>query len=681
MDIDYSRDYLPFLPHSATLIVMYSCVAVVVALFIWGLVRRTRAYRSGGRGLWTAMNGAVLPWRPRSSLMVRDVVLQTKVVERRLPAALHLPIFYGTVLLFIGTAIVVIYEDVLRWFGDFTLGGLSYVVFEAVLDLAGLALVIGIGIAMWRRFVMKLEHLTPRLSTNLVLVGLLFMGLSGFGLEAYRIAAQPNEWAAAAFVGWSLSHLLSGVADGSAVAVYQAFWWLHAAAAFSLIVGLAWTGFSHAFVVPVTIAAHDAERPRTKLTTPFDLIAAMESEEDVELVAGTAFTSDIPAPERLAADACVWCGRCHAECPANAAGRALSPRDLVQDIQRSLGTDLGTAAAVRPAADFEEAVWACTNCYACEEACPARIRHVDYILDFRRALVDQNRLDEQKLSMLQALDRNQNPFRLPSHERAAWLLEVPYAEEVIFGAADLKEPAEYLYWIGCSAAYDERSAQVVRATMDLLRAAGVSFTTLGAAEPCCGEPAKRLGEEGRFQMIAMTAIEMIKETGASKIVTHCPHGLTVFRHEYPALGFAIPAVHHTELLADLVISGRLDVSPDHGRTVYHEPCNLARAGHTANAALTIVGGEGALAPRSGSRTFCCGGGGGNSFYQVEQEEKRISAIRYEELAATGADTIAVSCPFCLTMLRDAAGAHAESGLPVVDVAEKLRDRIRAPGGD
>ena len=140
-------------------------------------------------------------------------------------------------------------------------------------------------------------------------------------------------------------------------------------------------------------------------------------------------------------------------------------------------------------------------------------------------------------------------------------------------------------------------------------------------------------------------------------------------------------MHHTELLADLVIAGRLDVMPDDdGRTVYHEPCSLARAGHAASAALTTIGGEGLLAARSGLRTFCCGGGGGNSFYQVEQEKKRISAIRYEELAATGADTIAVSCPFCLTMLRDAAGAQAEGGLPVVDVAEKLRERIRAPAG-
>ncbi|MFA4965964.1 MAG: (Fe-S)-binding protein [Thermoleophilia bacterium] len=680
MGIEYVREYLPFLSHAATLIVMYTCVAVVVALFAWGFAHRFGRYRRAGACLWAAARSEGLPWGPRLSRAARDVVLQAKVVERRLPAALHLPIFYGTALLFVGTCIVVVYEDVLRWFGEFELGGLFYVLFEGVLDLAGLALVAGVGIALWRRLVQRPEHLTRKASTTLVLSGLLFMGLSGFGLEAYRIAAQPaNEWAAAAFVGSLLAGLLEGWAraDGDPVTAYQALWWLHAAGAFSLMVGLAWTGLSHVLVLPANVATHDPARPRTRLTTPFDLVAVMESEEDVELVAGTATTADIAPMERLAADACVACGRCHQECPAHAAGRALSPRDLVQDIRRSLGSDLGGAAAERPAADFEQAVWSCTNCYACEQACPARIRHVDYVLDFRRALVDQNRLDEQKQSVLQALDRNQNPYKLPSHERAAWVAELPYADEVVYGVAELGEPPEYLYWIGCAAAYDERTGAVARATMDLLRAAGVSFLTLGPSEPCCGEPAKRLGEEGRFQMIAMAAIEMIKETGARRIVTACPHGLNTFLHEYPGLGFTIPAVHHSELLAELVAAGRLKpgAGDGDGKLVYHEPCNLARAGRPAAAALGLLGGSAALPPRSGGRTFCCGGGGGNSFYQVEQEERRISALRYEELAATGAERLAVSCPFCLTMLRDAAAAQGERALPVFDVAELLRARL------
>lgn len=680
MGIDYVREYLPFLPHTATLVAMYTCVALVAVLFVWGFVRRYRRYRgAGGAGLWASVSGRALPWGPRLSRALRDIVLQAKVAERRLPAALHLPIFYGTVLLFIGTAIVVVYEDVLRWFGDFELEGLFYVVFEAVLDAAGVALIVGVVIAMVRRFVVRPDHLPPKLSTALVLCGLLFMAVSGFFLEGYRIAALPNEWASAAFVGSALAGLFPTAADGGGVGAYQVLWWLHAVSAFCLIVGLAWTGFSHVFVVPGTVAAHDPARPRTGLTTPFNLIAAMESDEDVEAVAGTATTAVIAPGEKLSADACVACGRCHQECPARAAGRPLSPRDLMQDVRRALGTDVGGAVSERPAADFEDAVWSCTNCYACEQACPARIRHVDYVLDFRRALVDENRLDEQKSAVLQALDRNSNPYRLPSHERAAWLMELPYAEEITYGVAEREEPPEYLYWIGCGAAYDERTGQAVRATLDLLRAAGVDFLTLGPAEPCCGEPAKRLGEEGRFQLLAMVAIEMIKETGAQKIVTHCPHGLNTFLYEYPALGFTIPAVHHSELLAELVAAGRLDLDPAAtGSVAYHEPCNLARAGRPAAAALAVLGGAAVLPPRSGVRTFCCGGGGANAFYQVEQEDTRISALRYDELAATGAARVAVACPHCLTMLRDAAGAKGPDGPQVLDVAEALRARLRTP---
>lgn len=683
MDIDYTREYLPFLPHTTTLVVMYACVAVVIALFVWGLVRRYRRYRQGGRGLWKAVGEESLPMGPRIRRTVSDVVLQTKVRERRLPAVLHVAVFYGMVLLFIGTTIVLVNEDVLVWFGDFTISGLFYVVFEFVLDLAAVALIVGVGLALWRRLVTRPEFLTPRTSTTLILVGLLFMGASGLALEAYRIAAQPNDWSVAAFAGWTLSHLLSGWArdEGTAVVVYQAAWWVHAAGAFVLIVGAAWTGFSHLFVLPAAVATQDPARARTRLTTPFNLIEAMESDEEVELVSGTSSTGEIAPPGRLSADACVACGRCHQECPAFAAGRPLSPRDFAQDIQKALGTNLGTTGTDRPAADFEDAAWSCTNCYACEQACPARIRHVDFVLDFRRALVDQNRLDEHKLGILQALDRNQNPYKLPSHERAAWLTELPFADDVVFGVAEPEEPPEYLYWIGCAAAYDERTSEVARATMGLLRAAGVRFTTLGPVEPCCGEPAKRLGEEGRFQMLAMTAIEMIKETGATRIVTHCPHGLNVFLHEYPAIGFTIPAVHHSELIAELVAAGRLDLgaAPDgEGPLVYHEPCNLARAGRPS-AALGLLAPDAVLPARSGERTFCCGGGGGNSFYQVEHEKERVSAIRYEELAATGAERVAVSCPFCLTMLRDAAAAQGELGLDVVDVAEVVRDRVPVAG--
>ncbi|MHB8868192.1 MAG: (Fe-S)-binding protein, partial [Thermoleophilia bacterium] len=614
---------------------------------------------------------------PRLRAALADVLLQRKVLERRLPAVMHLGIFYGIIVLTMGTTLVFLDEDVVRHLTSAKLmSGWFYVAWEVLLDLAGVGLVVGALIALYRRLVLRPSYLPWRRGTVLLLCGLLFVGVTGFILEGYRIAAHPNDWAAAAFGGYVLSWLWHGVAGetGGAVLAYRLLWWSHAGVAFVLLGGIGLTALSHIATIPGNVFGQDLGRPRTRLTTPFDLAKALESEEDVELVSGVADTNALAPAARLSADACVACGRCHAECPAAASGRPLSPRDLVLGVQEAVRTE----GLTREAAHFEAAAWSCTNCYACEEACPARIRHVDYVLDFRRALVDQNRLDEQKLSVLEALDRNLNPYKLPSHERAAWLTELPFADEMVVGGSD--ERPEWLYWLGCSAGYDDRVAEVARATFGLLRAAGISFVTLGADEPCCGEPAKRLGEEGRFQMMAMANMELIRETGASRVVTHCPHCLNVIAHEYRSLGFEIPVVHHTELLAEIMDRAGppvREMAGDLTGVVYHEPCNLARAGRppAALAALSRGSSPVALPPRSGRRTFCCGGGGANMWYTVEPEERRISAIRLDELAAVGATTVATSCPFCLSMLNDAAGSRDGARLLVRDVAEILADGL------
>ncbi|MCZ7662991.1 MAG: heterodisulfide reductase-related iron-sulfur binding cluster [Thermoleophilia bacterium] len=681
MGSGYAREYLPFMP-GWTLWLLYPLFALILAALAWALVRRYSTYRRRAESLRDHLRA--VPGSPRRRLRaaLADALLQRKVLERRLPAVFHLPIFYGMVLLTIGTTLVFLDEDVVRHLDVGQLmSGWFYVVWEALLDLAGIGLVAGVLIALYRRLVLRPSFLPWRPGTVLILAGLLYAGVTGFLLEGYRIAVHPNDWAAASFVGYAISGLWGGAAGeaGGAVLAYRLLWWSHAAAAFALIAALGLTGLSHILTVPGNVFAQDLRRPRAKLTTPFNLAEVLESEEEVELISGVAATGDLAPAARLGADACVACGRCHAECPAAAAGRLLSPRDLILDVQESVRW----GGPVREAAYFEAASWSCTNCYACEEACPARIRHVDYVLDFRRALVDQNRLDEQKLSVLEALDRNLNPYKLPSHERASWLAQVPYAGEILVG--ETEEPAEWLYWMGCSAGYDSRVADVALATMRLLRAARVSFATLGPAEPCCGEPAKRLGEEGRFQLMAAVNMELIREAGASRVVTHCPHCMHILAQEYGSLGFDIPVLHHTELLAELVRRRRLPVQAgvlDLSAVAYHEPCNLARAGRPA-AALEVLASLGQTPPvlpaRSGRRTFCCGGGGANMWYTVEPEEQRISAIRLEELAATGATTVATACPFCLPMLNDAAGSREGERLAVRDVAEILAEGLTTDG--
>jgi Fe-S oxidoreductase/nitrate reductase gamma subunit len=670
MDQTYVREYLPFLP-AWTPWVMYPLAFAAIALLAYGLVQRYRHYRLASTTPLAASGGSRVPGLGRA---LADALLQRKVIERRLPASLHLAIFYGVVLLFIGTTLIFIDEDILKLLGvSKLLQGDFYVLYEFVLDLAGLALIVGVLLAFFRRLALRPPFLTLRRETLWILSGLLFVAVSGFLLEAYRINVQGHPRAGAAFVGSALAGLLPDLSgSGAYLLAYQLVWWAHFAVGIGLIAAVGFTGLSHLLTIPANIAVQDPARPRPRLTTPFNLAEILESdEEDVELVAGTPSSDALDPAARLAVDACVNCGRCHQECPAVASGRVLSPRDLVETVQQAVRQEHEVEAS-----ELEGPVWACTNCYACEEICPARIRHVDLVLDFRRALVDLNRLDTQKLSVLQALDRNQNPYKLPSHERAAWMAELPDAEEVLWEEG---KKAEWLYWLGCSAGYDERVSRVARATIDLLRAAGVSFTVLGPVEMCCGEPAKRLGEEGRFQTMALTNMEVLRETGVERIVTHCPHCLNVLRYEYGSLGWDVPVVHHTELLGELLRDGRLSRHSDAPATntvVYHEPCNLARAAQEERRAADAGLGGLALPPRSGVRTFCCGGGGANMWYSVEPEEVRISHLRVRELLDTGAERLATSCPFCLSMVTDAMGSLDGERREVVDVAELLAEQIR-----
>jgi Fe-S oxidoreductase/nitrate reductase gamma subunit len=667
MEEAYVREYLPFLP-GWTLWVMYPLAFAAIGVMVFGLLRRYRRYQANSE----AGAGAAVSRVPGLGRALADAFLQRKVLERRLPAVLHLAIFYGMVLLFIGTVLVLIDEDILKQVGaGKMLQGGFYVAFEFVLDLAGLALVVGLAVALVRRVALKPPFLTLRRETLVILLALLFVAVSGFLLEAYRIASQAHPSAGAAFVGSTLAALLPDLSGaGADLLAYRVLWWSHFAVAVGLIAAIGYTGLSHLLTIPANVALQDPARPRPRLTTPFNLAEILESDdEDVELVAGAPSSEALAPAVRLGVDACVNCGRCHQECPAVASGRDLSPRDLVQRLQSAVrqGDEV-------EAGELEAAVWACTNCYACEESCPARIRHVDLVLDFRRALVDQNRLDSQKLSVLQALDRNQNPYKLPSHERAAWLGELPAAEEILWQEG---RQTEWLYWLGCSAAYDERTSQVARACIDLFRAADLSFSVLGPLEICCGEPAKRLGEEGRFQTIALTNMEMLRETGVERIVTHCPHCLNVLKHEYGSLGWDIPVVHHSQVLADLVAAGLLAPSSEAPRlssVAYHEPCNLARAGEAEGAVERAGVGHLRLPTRSGARTFCCGGGGANMWYSVEPEEVRISQLRVVELRQTEAERVATSCPFCLSMLTDAMGSMSGERLPVVDIAELLAEQ-------
>ena len=392
-------------------------------------------------------------------------------------------------------------------------------------------------------------------------------------------------------------------------------------------------------------------------------------------------------------DACVSCGRCDQACPALEAGKPLSPRTVVQDIRGQLNrvaiqpanrTDGASSQPLVGAIISPETVWSCTACTACVDVCPLGVSPLGFIIELRRSLVADAQLRGPPAQALQKTDRTGNPWGLPAQDRMAW-------------AADLEVPTvrdnpgfEVLYWIGCAAAYDRRLQKVARSIVRLFRAANVNFAVIGNHEHCTGEAARRMGDELLFQQLAGKNLETFDRIGVQqrgkRIVSHCPHCVNTFLQDYPQLGANLDVVHHTEFLDELVRLGRLPKPPDiagssgsgPGGVTYHDPCYLARArGVTAapRNLLDLASGRGSLVEmlRQGRKTACCGAGGGRMWFD-DAPDRRVGQSRVDEALATKAGTLAVSCPFCLTMTADGVAARG-STMVVRDVAEILADAL------
>jgi Fe-S oxidoreductase len=407
------------------------------------------------------------------------------------------------------------------------------------------------------------------------------------------------------------------------------------------------------------------------------------SVEEVEATGkiGAATLADFSSRQLIELDACVSCGRCEDRCPAFEAGKPLSPRNVVQDL-----------VAVMDRADFEknihgdpiraETLWSCTTCGACPEVCPLGISPMRMITDMRRFLVGEGALRGSPAAALQKTDRSGNPWGLPPTDRLAWAkgLDVPLASE----RADF----EVLYWVGCAAAYDRRVQKVARSVVRLLQAANVNFAVLGNDERCTGESARRMGDEFLFQQLATQNVETLSKSNVRRIVTHCPHCLNSLRNDYSQMGGRYEVFHHSQLLSGLVAEGRLrpqaDLSPTKAPVTFHDPCYLARASGVTEAPRQVLATNSTTSrplpiielPRHGRQTACCGAGGGRMWFDDAPSE-RVGRGRIQEIAASGAETVAVACPFCLIMIGDGMAAE-KPAVDVRDIAEVLAHSVLGP---
>jgi Fe-S oxidoreductase/nitrate reductase gamma subunit len=641
-------------------ILLYVGGLVAIALFVWGFWQRIQLWRAGG----PEPRLDQIPQRVK--LVATHALGQVRTLSQAYPGVMHAIMFWGFLALFLGTVLATIdYDITLPLFGYKLLKGDFYLAYETVLDLFGLFFVIGLGLAVGRRFVLRPARIDPTARFAYVLGLLLVINLSGFVMEACRLAAVQPWWAPWSPVGWALGQamLSVGMGEGALRATHLGVWLFHAALSLAFIAIVPRSYFVHLLTTPLNIFF-------SKLT-PRGEIRKIENIEEAESLGISKF-EEFSWKRRLDFDACVECGRCQDACPATMSGSALNPKAIIVKLKRYMLD--GDTRPIHGEIIKADELWPCTTCMACVQECPAHIDIVDTIIDLRRYLtLSEGTLPSTAPMTLQNIERAGNPWGLAPAERFAWAegLEVPVLEA--------GKPVEYLYWVGCSASYDRRNQAIARAVVKILKKAGVSFGVM-AEERCHGEVARRLGNEYLYQMLADENVGNLKQYAFEKVISHCPHCFNTLKNEYPQFGGDFEVVHHSLVIRDLLRDGRIQPVKSLDKAVaFHDSCYLGRYNGIFDApresAIYVPGLRLLEMPRARERGLCCGGGGGQMWMETPAKE-RVNVIRVKEALTVKPDVVASACPFCLAMVdlgRKVVGA--EETLQAKDIAELVAESL------
>jgi Fe-S oxidoreductase len=467
----------------------------------------------------------------------------------------------------------------------------------------------------------------------------------------------------------------------------------------------------HIFMAPINVAFSRQPRALGALHTTPD----MDVENmDEDTVFGAGRIEHFSWKQLLDLVTCTECGRCQSQCPAWNTGKPLSPKLVIMDLRDELfrssgrvlartgggasaeagggaGAGAGAGAANGSGADAEVAtlvpgviasdvLWSCTTCGACVEQCPVDIEHVDAILDMRRyEVMIESRFPTEAGLMLRNIENRGDPWGLGGSKRLEWTEGLGFEVPVVTGT--IPEKIEYLFWVGCAGALDERARKTTQSLARMLHTAGVSFAVLGQKESCTGDPARRLGNEYLFQMQGTANVETLKSAGVKKVVASCPHCFNTLANEYPALGADFEVIHHSQLLSHLVAEGRLQPKSFNAKVTYHDPCYLGRHNRVyeppRNVIEAVPGVQTVEMHRCREKGFCCGAGGARMWLE-EKVGKRINLERADEALGTGADVVSTACPFCMIMLDDAVKERQrEEEVSVLDISQII-ERSLAP---
>jgi Fe-S oxidoreductase/nitrate reductase gamma subunit len=640
---------------------------VVAVVFAYGFYRRYRLWMVGKPDPRTEQ-----PWERLKSIWAY-VMGHKRMLRDTYPGWMHLLIFYGFVVPFV---VVVITQ------ANFSLPRFLALPLSLLFDLLGILGIVGILLAAYRRYVQKPENQTYDTSLGDLIALLLLLGIFGLGfsIEGLRLARTQPEWVAWSPVGWVFSQFFSGLTEPNQVLLHRLLWRLHLFLVLGFIAFIPYSRMLHILTAPANIYFRSL--------TPKGELPPILNFETAETF-GASKLEELTWKQLFDMDACMGCGRCLDHCPGAVTGKPLAPKKNWDSLRvhmeeraalRRKGVDPDGEGQKKLIGDAlsEDVIWSCTNCLACAMVCPVFIPCVDKFLEMRRYLVlMESRFPPEVQLVFRNMENNSNPWGVGLGLRADWAkgLDVKTMAE--------ESDIDFLFWVGCAGSFDDRNKKVATSLAKILKSAGVKFSILGTEEGCCGDSARRIGNEYLYQTLVQANIEVLKNYGVKKIVTICPHCFNTLKNEYPQFGGKYEVLHYTQFLAELLGQGKLKLTKPVEKVItYHDSCYLGRANEVYEEPRQILRAIPGLKmvemERNRIRSFCCGAGGGRMWME-EKLGSRINQERTDQALKTQAQMVGTACPYCLTMLGDGIKEKGlEETLTAVDLAELVEQSLEKP---
>jgi len=608
---------------------------------------------------------------PRVKDFFTHVIGQARILKKAYPGVMHFMLFWGVSIQVVGTIINLLNMALFQpWVIEWP-RLVWYLGYELAMDIAGVMILVGVGMAAFRRYIQRPKSLDSNWDDGFALVMLTLIVLVGYTTEATRFLSTNPQWAAWSPFGNWFSSILSaaGVTPLQAQAWHDASVYIHATLAMTLVAAIPFTKMRHLIYAPLNI-----------LNRTFRKAGVLDKIEDIETteLLGVGKVSEFTSQQLLSFDACLRCGRCEEACPSNFSGMDYSPKDLIQALRRAMLENLvlGNGKSETEIMDGylpANYAWQCTTCGACIAKCPAFINPVDEVVDLRRyQVLTTGQMPKSVGDTMRNMERQGNPWGMPPENRMAW------ADGLDIRELAPGDEADVLYFTGCAAAFDDRNKKVARAFAKTMQKAGVDFAVLGFDEVCCGETARRMGHEYMFQEFARQNMETFSKVKFNRIVTACPHCFNTLKNEYPQMGGDFNVLHYTELLAGLDLpAAAANGDGIQGKVTFHDSCYLGRYNNIYDQPRKLLNGADVNLvemARSGENSFCCGGGGGQMWLEVDANT-RINHRRLQDSLDVNAEVVATACPYCLIMFDDAIRSKGlGEKIKVMDITEILENQ-------